>query len=125
MLRGHGWDAHYVFEVHIQVLDEKWQIYRRYSKFRELHDYMKQKIPAIRALSFPPKKIFTNWSEKAIARRRGELEVYLRNFISVCLKNPSCPLSPGPDRVLSKQTLCDFATFFRKGAFEMTKYGTG
>ncbi|XP_038074690.1 kinesin-like protein KIF16B isoform X2 [Patiria miniata] len=125
MLRGHGWDAHYVFEVQIQVLDERWQVYRRYSKFRELHDYMKRKMPAIGLLNFPPKRLFTNWSEKAITKRRADLEVYLRNFISMCMKVPSCPLAPGPDRVLSKQTLCDFAMFFRKGAFETTKYGTG
>ncbi|XP_033647819.1 kinesin-like protein KIF16B isoform X1 [Asterias rubens] len=124
MLRGHGWDAHYVFEVQIEVLDDRWQIYRRYSKFRELHEYMRKKYPQIGLLSFPPKKLFTNWSERVIAKRRADLEVYLRNFIRVCLQVPSCPLSPGPDRVLSKQTLCDFATFFRKGAFETTKYGT-
>ncbi|KAJ8045153.1 Kinesin-like protein KIF16B [Holothuria leucospilota] len=125
MLRGHGWDSFYVFEVHISVLEESWVVYRRYSKFRELHDYMRQKFPQIGALQFPPKRFLGNRSEKVVQKRKVDLENYLQNFITICQKIPTCPIAPGPGRVLSKQELCDFSFFFRKGAFEETKYVSG
>ncbi|XP_072031002.1 kinesin-like protein KIF16B isoform X2 [Amphiura filiformis] len=124
MERGRGWDTHHVFEIQISVLNESWIVYRRYSKFRELHDYMRIKYKEIGALDFPPKRLFGNKSEKVVAKRRTDLEIYLKNFIAVCLKLPQCPLSPGPDRDISKKVLCDFSPFFRKGAFETSKYST-
>ncbi|XP_033103023.1 kinesin-like protein KIF16B isoform X2 [Anneissia japonica] len=124
MLRGHGWDSHYVFEVQITILNETWIVYRRYSKFRELHEIMKKKYLEIGLLEFPPKKLFGNKSEKVVFKRRGNLEDYLRNFIAACLKIGHCPIAPGPGRTISKGILCEFAPFFKKGAFETTKYGT-
>ncbi|XP_070569442.1 kinesin-like protein KIF16B isoform X2 [Ptychodera flava] len=124
MLRGHGRDAHHVFEVKVAVLGNNWVVYRRYRQFRELHENMKQNYPEIGALEFPPKRLFGNKSDKVVSKRRGHLENYLKSFIHVCLRLPKCPLSPGEGRILSKHTLCEFAPFFRKGAFETTRYGT-
>ncbi|XP_006815792.2 kinesin-like protein KIF16B [Saccoglossus kowalevskii] len=124
MLRGHGRDSHHEFEVEVSVLDDNWVVYRRYRKFRELHEMMKAVYPEIGALEFPPKKLFGNKSEKVVSKRRDKLENYLRSFIHVCLRLPSSPLSPGDGKILSKHTLCDFAPFFRQGAFETTKYST-
>ncbi|XP_078001290.1 kinesin-like protein KIF16B [Glandiceps talaboti] len=124
MLRGHGRDSHHVFEVQVSVLDNTWVVYRRYRQFRELHELMRQLYPEVGALEFPPKRLFGNKSERVVSKRRGQLENYMRCFIHVCLRLRNCPLSPGEGRILSKHTLCEFAPFFKKGAFETTKYGT-
>ncbi|XP_030854447.1 kinesin-like protein KIF16B isoform X1 [Strongylocentrotus purpuratus] len=125
MQRGHGWDSYFVFELHLKVLNESWIVFRRYRRFRELHDYMRRKYKEVNALQFPPRRLFGNKSERVVLRRRMELERYLQNLMHVCMKIPKCPIAPGPGRVLSKQVVCEWSPFFRKGAFDITKYGTG
>ncbi|KAI8499845.1 Kinesin-like protein kif16b [Branchiostoma belcheri] len=120
--RGYGKEEHFEFEVKTDVLGEVWTIFRRYSKFRELHDMMKGKYPEVNALEFPPKKLFGNKSQKLAEERRVQLEAYLNNFIAVCLRNKASPLYPRKDKPFSKRTLCDFAPFFRKGIFESSVY---
>ncbi|XP_066279376.1 kinesin-like protein KIF16B isoform X2 [Branchiostoma lanceolatum] len=122
VMRGYGKEEHFEFEVKTDVLGEVWTIFRRYSKFRELHDMMKGKYPEINALEFPPKKLFGNKSQKLAEERRVQLEAYLNNFIAVCLRNKASPLYPRKDKPFSKRTLCDFAPFFRKGIFESSVY---
>ncbi|XP_071477989.1 kinesin-like protein KIF16B [Diadema antillarum] len=125
MQRGHGWNSFFVFELHLRVLNETWVVFRRYRKFRELHDYMRRKYNEVGAIQFPPRHLFGNKSERVVLRRRVDLERYLQNLVTVCQRIPKCPIAPGPGRVLSKQVLCDWYPFFRKGAFDVTKYGTG
>ncbi|XP_063104734.1 kinesin-like protein KIF16B isoform X8 [Cavia porcellus] len=43
VLCGQGKDAHFEFEVKITVLDETWTVFRRYSRFREMHKTLKLK----------------------------------------------------------------------------------
>ncbi|RMC07875.1 hypothetical protein DUI87_15345 [Hirundo rustica rustica] len=45
VLCGQGKDEHYEFEIKITVLDETWTVFRRYSRFRELHKTLKLKYP--------------------------------------------------------------------------------
>nr|XP_054759483.1 kinesin-like protein KIF16B [Lytechinus pictus] len=125
MQRGHGWDSYFVFEIHVKVINESWIVFRRYRRFRELHDYLRRKYKEVNALQFPPRRLFGNKSERVVLRRRMELERYLQNLMQVCMKIPKCPIAPGPGRVISKQVLCEWSPFFRKGAFDITKYGTG
>uniref|UniRef100_A0A8B9HTP0 Kinesin family member 16B n=1 Tax=Astyanax mexicanus TaxID=7994 RepID=A0A8B9HTP0_ASTMX len=47
VLRGQGKDEHYEFEVKITVLDETWTVFRRYSRFREMHKSLKMKYPEV------------------------------------------------------------------------------
>ncbi|XP_061079150.1 kinesin-like protein KIF16B [Conger conger] len=47
VLRGQGKDEHYEFEVKITVSDETWTVFRRYSRFREMHKTLKQKYPEL------------------------------------------------------------------------------
>ncbi|CAM4474444.1 unnamed protein product [Leuciscus chuanchicus] len=75
VLCGQGKDEHFEFEVKITVLDETWTVFRRYSRFREMHKSLKLKYPELAALAFPPKKIFGNRDERMIAERRNQLEV--------------------------------------------------
>ncbi|MBN3298323.1 KI16B protein, partial [Amia calva] len=126
VLRGQGKDEHYEFEVKITVLDETWTVFRRYSRFREMHKTLKLKYPELAALEFPPKKLFGNKDERVIAERRSHLERYLRNFFKVMLESPLSPLHA--DRTglqLSKHTICEFSPFFKKGVFDYSSHGTG
>ncbi|XP_066451720.1 kinesin-like protein KIF16B isoform X4 [Eleutherodactylus coqui] len=98
VLCGQGKDEHYEFEIKITVLEETWTVFRRYSRFREMHKTFKLKYP----------------------------EKYLRNFFSVMLKSPTSPLHI--DKVsltLSKHTICEFSPFFKKGVFDYSSHGTG
>uniref|UniRef100_A0A8C3V540 Kinesin-like protein KIF16B n=1 Tax=Catharus ustulatus TaxID=91951 RepID=A0A8C3V540_CATUS len=125
VLCGQGKDEHYEFEIKITVLDETWTVFRRYSRFRELHKSLKLKYPEVATLEFPPKKLFGNKDERVIAERRCHLEKYLRSFFSAMLKSPSSPLNI--DKVgltLSKYTICEFSPFFRKGVFDYSSHGT-
>uniref|UniRef100_A0A8C3NVT5 Kinesin-like protein KIF16B n=1 Tax=Cyanoderma ruficeps TaxID=181631 RepID=A0A8C3NVT5_9PASS len=125
VLCGQGKDEHYEFEIKITVLDETWTVFRRYSRFRELHKTLKLKYPEVATLEFPPKKLFGNKDERVIAERRCHLEKYLRSFFSAMLKSPSSPLNI--DKVgltLSKYTVCEFSPFFRKGVFDYSSHGT-
>ncbi|GAB1601251.1 kinesin-like protein KIF16B isoform X1 [Argonauta hians] len=123
LYRGHGSDTHYEYEVKIFVKDESWSVFRRYSRFRQLHTDMKIKYAEVASLIFPPKKLFSR-SEKVVSERRYQLEFYLRSLLEVLMKIPSCPINPSNNKFLSKQTLCDFDTFYKKGLFEATKHGT-
>uniref|UniRef100_A0A663N152 Kinesin-like protein KIF16B n=1 Tax=Athene cunicularia TaxID=194338 RepID=A0A663N152_ATHCN len=125
VLCGQGKDEHYEFEIKITVLDETWTVFRRYSRFREMHKTLKLKYPELATLEFPPKKLFGNKDERVIAERRSHLEKYLRSFFSAMLKSPSSPLHV--DKVgltLSKHTICEFSPFFRKGVFDYSSHGT-
>ncbi|KAM9316163.1 kinesin-like protein KIF16B [Gastrophryne carolinensis] len=126
VLCGQGKDEHYEFEIKIIVLEETWTVFRRYSRFREMHKTFKLKYPELTALEFPPKKLFGNKDERVIEERRAQLEKYLRNFFSVMLKSPTSPLHI--DKVsltLSKHTICEFSPFFKKGVFDYSSHGTG
>ncbi|VFV41731.1 kinesin-like protein kif16b isoform [Lynx pardinus] len=110
----------------ITVLDETWTVFRRYSRFREMHKTLKLKYAELATLEFPPKKLFGNKDERVIAERRSHLEKYLRDFFSVMLQSATSPLHI--DKVgltLSKHTICEFSPFFKKGVFDYSSHGTG
>ncbi|XP_056136028.1 kinesin-like protein KIF16B [Lampris incognitus] len=128
VLRGQGKDEHFEFEVKITVSDETWTVFRRYSRFRELHKSLKLKYPELAALEFPPKKLFGNRDERMVAERRNHLERYLKNFFKVMVS--TCSASPlkvdGDDGLqLSKHAICEFSPFFKKGVFDYSSHGTG
>ncbi|XP_073346358.1 kinesin-like protein KIF16B isoform X5 [Pagrus major] len=127
VLRGQGKDEHFEFEVKITVMDETWTVFRRYSRFREMHKSLKLKYPELAALEFPPKKLFGNRDERMVAERRSHLERYLRNLFRVMLSSSGSPLRADADGGfhLTKHAICDFSPFFKKGVFEYSSHGTG
>ncbi|KAM3624298.1 uncharacterized protein V6R79_021774 [Siganus canaliculatus] len=127
VLRGQGKDEHFEFEVKITVMDEMWTVFRRYSRFREMHKSLKLKYPELAALEFPPKKLFGNRDERMVAERRNHLERYLRNLFRVMLSSSSSPLKADTDGGfhLTKHAICEFSPFFKKGVFEYSSHGTG
>uniref|UniRef100_A0A8C4EWP6 Kinesin-like protein KIF16B n=1 Tax=Dicentrarchus labrax TaxID=13489 RepID=A0A8C4EWP6_DICLA len=127
VLRGQGKDEHFEFEVKITVMDEMWTVFRRYSRFREMHKSLKLKYPELAALEFPPKKLFGNRDERMVAERRNHLERYLRNLFRVMLSSSSSPLRADADGGfhLTKHAIGEFSPFFKKGVFEYSSHGTG
>ncbi|XP_061291637.1 kinesin-like protein KIF16B isoform X6 [Bos javanicus] len=126
VLCGQGKDEHFEFEVKITVLDETWTVFRRYSRFREMHKTLKLKHAELATLEFPPKKLFGNKDERVIAERRSQLERYLRDFFSVMLQSATSPLHINKvGLTLSKHTVCEFSPFFKKGVFDYSSHGTG
>ncbi|XP_058143576.1 kinesin-like protein KIF16B isoform X16 [Dasypus novemcinctus] len=126
VLCGQGKDEHFEFEVKITVLDETWTVFRRYSRFREMHKTLKLKYAELATLEFPPKKLFGNKDERVIAERRSHLEKYLRDFFNVMLQSTTSPLHISKvGLTLSKHTICEFSPFFKKGVFDYSSYGTG
>ncbi|XP_037668281.1 kinesin-like protein KIF16B isoform X3 [Choloepus didactylus] len=126
VLCGQGKDEHFEFEVKITVLDETWTVFRRYSRFREMHKTLKLKYAELATLEFPPKKLFGNKDERVIAERRSHLEKYLRDFFSVMLQSTTSPLHIDKvGLILSKHTICEFSPFFKKGVFDYSSHGTG
>ncbi|XP_048204726.1 kinesin-like protein KIF16B isoform X6 [Perognathus longimembris pacificus] len=126
VLCGQGKDEHFEFEVKITVLDETWTVFRRYSRFREMHKTLKLKYAELAALEFPPKKLFGNKDERVIAERRSHLEKYLRDFFTVMLQSATSPLHINKvGLTLSKHTICEFSPFFKKGVFDYSSHGTG
>lgn len=126
VLCGQGKDEHFEFEVKITVLDETWTVFRRYSRFREMHKTLKLKYSELAALEFPPKKLFGNKDERVIAERRSHLEKYLRDFFNVMLQSVTSPLHINKvGLTLSKHTICEFSPFFKKGVFDYSSHGTG
>ncbi|KAJ8285057.1 hypothetical protein COCON_G00039070 [Conger conger] len=126
VLRGQGKDEHYEFEVKITVSDETWTVFRRYSRFREMHKTLKQKYPELAALEFPPKKLFGNLDERVAAERRTYLERYLRKLFWLMLESTNSPLHEEKMGLrLSKHAVCELSPFFRKGVFDYSSHGTG
>uniref|UniRef100_A0A224YS54 Kinesin family member 16B n=1 Tax=Rhipicephalus zambeziensis TaxID=60191 RepID=A0A224YS54_9ACAR len=124
-LRGSGSNAHIEYEVKVVVMDDSWTLYRRYKRFRELHDYMKLKYGRKLTLPyFPPKLLFGNKSQRLVEERRKLLEVYLIELVNSCRRDLSCPLHRTVQG-LCKQHMWEFAPFFRKGCFETSKHSTG
>ena len=77
MLRGAGRDAHFEYEVRLCVAGERYTLYRRYQRFRELQRYVRQRYGESAAASarLPPAKLFGRTSETLANERRGQLEV--------------------------------------------------
>ncbi|XP_050590480.1 kinesin-like protein Klp98A isoform X2 [Bombus affinis] len=127
VIRGAGTSSHYEYEVRVVAQDDSWTLLRRYRRFRELYICMRQKYGSkVAAIRFPPRQVFPRY-EVVARQRRKRLEEYLRRLIQVCSELPHCePLYKynGNLSNIDKQSLLEFSSFFRRGTFESSKYGT-
>ncbi|KAL2078174.1 hypothetical protein ACEWY4_025859 [Coilia grayii] len=48
--------------VYIRIKDNEWNVYRRYTEFRELHNHLRTQFPQVDSFNFPPKKAIGNKS---------------------------------------------------------------
>ncbi|KAM3959288.1 LOW QUALITY PROTEIN: kinesin-like protein 98A [Aphomia sociella] len=119
--RGAGARTHHEYEVRVCVGACRWQLLRRYRRFRDLYLTMRRAYGhKVASIPFPARQL---WSSEALARsRRGALEAFLRRLLSACAADARCVLHAQP---LTKDALVSFSPFFRKGVFESGKCGTG
>uniref|UniRef100_A0A0P4WG05 Kinesin motor domain-containing protein n=1 Tax=Scylla olivacea TaxID=85551 RepID=A0A0P4WG05_SCYOL len=121
-MRGAGSGAHWEYEVKIAAGSDSWIVFRRYRRFRELHMYMCHKYgQLVEDLYFPPRRLFGNFTERVVAERRGQLEVYLQQLIVLCSDLEGSPLCGVPP---SRAALAAFSPFFQRGVFETSRYST-
>ncbi|XP_076760112.1 kinesin-like protein 98A isoform X2 [Xylocopa sonorina] len=127
VIRGAGTSSHYEYEVRVVAHDDSWTLLRRYRRFRELYISMRQKYGSkVSAIRFPPRQVFAKY-EVVARQRRKRLEEYLRRLIQICSELPHCESLykyKGNLSNIDKQSLLEFSSFFRRGTFESSKYGT-
>ncbi|XP_014245340.1 sorting nexin-29-like isoform X2 [Cimex lectularius] len=86
---------HHVYQIHLRIGQDEWNVYRRYSQFYTLHTTTKKQYPIISAFQFPPKKTLGNKDAKFVEERRLKLQQYLRRLLNhIIANNPqlsSCP----------------------------------
>ncbi len=47
-------------QVFVSVKGVEWNVYRRYTEFREFHRQLQKHLPEVAAFNFPPKKAINN-----------------------------------------------------------------
>lgn len=106
-LRGKATHAFHVYQVYVRIKDDEWNIYRRYTEFRSLHQKLQSKYPHVRTFHFPPKKAIGNKDEKFVEERRKQLQIYLRNVMNKVIQTvPEFAAKP------NKESLKQLMPFF-------------
>lgn len=98
-LAGRPHSPHHVYQVHIRICDEEWNVYRRYAQFYILHQNLKKQYPGIAAFLFPPKKTIGNKDAKFVEDRRQKLQQYLRRVMNQLIEAHSA-LTTAPSKPL-------------------------
>ncbi|CCA72604.1 related to intermediate filament protein MDM1 [Serendipita indica DSM 11827] len=79
----------YLIEVQQLAVDgtfaSGWIVARRYNEFFAMHQRLKEKYVAVRALEFPGKRLVTSMSNSFVDSRRVGLEKYMQHLISIRL----------------------------------------
>uniref|UniRef100_A0A8C5N4C1 Sorting nexin 29 n=1 Tax=Gouania willdenowi TaxID=441366 RepID=A0A8C5N4C1_GOUWI len=107
-LQGRASNAYHVYQVYIRILDNEWNVYRRYTEFRELHNLLRAKFPQVDTFNFPPKKAIGNKDAKFVEERRKQLQGYLRMVMNKLIQTlPEFASHP------TKETLLNFFFFIQ------------
>ncbi|VVC40089.1 Hypothetical protein CINCED_3A010372 [Cinara cedri] len=75
-------DPHHVYQIHVRILNEEWNVYRRYSQFTEFHKQLKKQYNVISTIPLPPKKTIGNKGANFVEERRKKLQIYLRQIMN-------------------------------------------
>ncbi|XP_032357395.1 sorting nexin-29 [Etheostoma spectabile] len=106
-LQGRAANAYNVYQVYIRILDNEWNVYRRYAEFRELHNHLKSQFPQVDTFSFPPKKAIGNKDAKFVEERRKQLQGYLRMVMNKLIQTlPEFTARPTKETLLSLLPFC-------------------
>uniref|UniRef100_A0A671V799 Sorting nexin 29 n=1 Tax=Sparus aurata TaxID=8175 RepID=A0A671V799_SPAAU len=109
-LQGRAANAYHVYQVYIRILDNEWNVYRRYTEFRELHNHLRTQFPQVDTFNFPPKKAIGNKDAKFVEERRKQLQGYLRTVMNKLIQTlPEFTARP------TKETLLSLLPFFQRG----------
>ncbi|XP_041829834.1 sorting nexin-29 isoform X2 [Melanotaenia boesemani] len=106
-LQGRAANAYHVYQVYIRILDNEWNVYRRYTEFRELHNHLRTQFPRVDTFNFPPKKAIGNKDAKFVEERRKQLQGYLRMVMNKLIQAlPEFTASPTKETLLSLLPFC-------------------
>ncbi|KAM6897697.1 sorting nexin-29 [Xenentodon cancila] len=106
-LQGRAANAYHVYQVYIRILDNEWNVYRRYTEFRELHSQLRTQFPQVDTFNFPPKKAIGNKDAKFVEERRKQLQGYLRTVMNKLIQTlPEFTSRPTKETLLSLLPFC-------------------
>ncbi|XP_072568547.1 sorting nexin-29 isoform X2 [Paramormyrops kingsleyae] len=106
-LRGHSSSTYHVYQVYIRILDNEWNVYRRYAEFRDLHSRLRSKYPQVDTFNFPPKKAIGNKDAKFVEERRKQLQGYLRMVMNKLVQTlPEFSARPTKDLLMQLLPFC-------------------
>uniref|UniRef100_A0A3B3V076 Sorting nexin 29 n=1 Tax=Poecilia latipinna TaxID=48699 RepID=A0A3B3V076_9TELE len=109
-LQGRAANAYHVYQVYIRILDNEWNVYRRYTEFRELHNQLRSQFPQVDTFSFPPKKAIGNKDAKFVEERRKQLQSYLRTVMNKLIQAlPEFTARPTKETLLALLPFCQDA----------------
>uniref|UniRef100_A0A672JYE8 Sorting nexin 29 n=1 Tax=Sinocyclocheilus grahami TaxID=75366 RepID=A0A672JYE8_SINGR len=117
-LQGRAANAYHVYQVYIRILDHEWNVYRRYTEFRVLHNYLRPQFPQVNTFNFPPKKAIGNKDAKFVEERRKQLQSYLRMVMNKLIQTlPEFTAQPTKETLLQLLPFCqDSPTANESGA---------
>lgn len=117
-LQGRAANAYHVYQVYIRILDNEWNVYRRYTEFRTLHSYLRPQFPQVDTFNFPPKKAIGNKDAKFVEERRKQLQSYLRMVMNKLIQTlPEFTAQPTKETLLHLLPFCqDSPTANESGA---------
>ncbi|XP_053367004.1 sorting nexin-29 isoform X2 [Clarias gariepinus] len=106
-LQGRAANAYHVYQVYIRILDNEWNVYRRYAEFRALHNHLRGRFPLVDTFSFPPKKAIGNKDAKFVEERRKHLQCYLRMVMNKLIQTlPEFTACPTKETLLQLLPFC-------------------
>ncbi|KAM4525106.1 sorting nexin-29 isoform 1-T2 [Odontesthes bonariensis] len=106
-LQGRAANAYHVYQVYIRILDNEWNVYRRYTEFRELHNHLRAQFPQVDTFNFPPKKAIGNKDAKFVEERRKQLQGYIRMVMNKLIQTlPEFTARPTKETLLSLLPFC-------------------
>lgn len=71
----------HVYQTNIKAGENaKWSIFKRYSQFLQFHHQLRQILPGVRGIPFPPKKRLNSKASTIVQERRCRLEEYMRRI---------------------------------------------
>ncbi|XP_061611910.1 sorting nexin-29 isoform X2 [Phyllopteryx taeniolatus] len=106
-LQGRAANAYHVYQVYIRILDNEWNVYRRYTEFRELHNRLRSQFPQVDTFNFPPKKAIGNKDAKFVEERRKQLQCYLRMVMNKVIQTlPDFTARPTKETLLFLLPFC-------------------
>eukprot|EP00063_Salmo_salar_P060307 XP_014035142.1 PREDICTED: sorting nexin-29 isoform X1 [Salmo salar] len=106
-LQGRASNAYHVYQVYIRILDNEWNVYRRYTEFRMLHNHLHSQFPQVGTFNFPPKKAIGNKDAKFVEERRKQLQSYLRMVLNKLIQTlPEFSAKPTKETLLQLLPFC-------------------
>ncbi|XP_017560965.1 sorting nexin-29 isoform X2 [Pygocentrus nattereri] len=106
-LQGRAANAYHVYQVYIRILDNEWNVYRRYAEFRVLHNHLRARFSQVDTFNFPPKKAIGNKDAKFVEERRKQLQGYLRMVMNKLIQIlPEFTARPTKETLLQLLPFC-------------------